>query len=289
MGPGAGEALAQVDSSWRLVAEPSATRQLHPEDGTPSRTVPGRYRASVELHDGFHETMAFDPVPSEEVVMNPVLDRVLVPASALALVLVGVVLLIAFANLASFLLARDMDRRKEVAMRLSLGARRWTLVRQLLTETTILAGGGGILGMGVSLWFLRALVQMDLPLPGGVGLELNMSGGAFLFALGISLVTGILSGLAPALQSTNPDVAPTLKDEGTGGGKPRRFALRNLLVAGQVGASQVLLISAGLFLRTFQARQFVDPGFGQAPTGILSFVVSGERYDETSGRVFVRE
>jgi putative ABC transport system permease protein len=235
------------------------------------------------------DTRSFIPIPTTDVVMNPVFDRVLVPASALALVLVAVVLLIACANLASFLLARGTDRKKEIAMRLALGARRSILVRQLLTETTVLALLGGVLGMGVSVWLLRALMGMDLPLPGGVGLELAMTGRSVAFGLGVTALTGILFGLAPALQSTNPDVAPTLKDESTGGGKPKRFTLRNVLVSGQVAASLLLLISAGLFLRSFQARQSVDPGFGEHPTALISFVVSSERYDEESGRVFMRE
>ena len=174
-------------------------------------------------------------------------------------------------------------------MRLALGARRGILVRQLLTETTLLALIGGVLGMGVSVWLLDLLMGMNLPLPADVQLELGMTGRAFFFGLGITALTGILFGLAPALQSTNPDVAPTLKDEGTGGGKPRRFTLRNILVSGQVAASLFLLISAGLFLRSFQARQSVDPGFGQEPTGFISFVISSERYDEVEGRVFVQE
>jgi len=235
------------------------------------------------------ETRSFIPMLTEDVIMNPVFDKVLVPASVLALVLVGVVLLIACANLASFLLARGMERKKEIAMRLALGARRGILVRQLLTETTVLALLGGVMGMGVSVWLLQLLMSMKLPLPGDVQLELGMTGKAFIFGLGITALTGFLFGLAPALQSTNPDVTPTLKDEGTGGGKPRRFTLRNVLVSGQVAASLFLLISAGLFLRSFQARQSVDPGFGQEPTGLLSFVVSSERYAEVEGRVFVQE
>ena len=239
--------------------------------------------------EDWSDTQSFRVVPTEDVIMNPVLDRVLLPASVLALVLVGVVLLIACANLASFLLARGTDRKKEIAMRLALGARRGVLVRQLLTETTVLGIGGGILGIGVSVWLLHALVTMDLPLPGDVRLELGMTGRGYLFGLGVTLVTGLLFGLAPALQSTKPDVAPTLKDESTGGGKRRWFTLRNILVAGQVAASLFLLISAGLFLRSFQARQSVDPGFGREPTALLSFVVSSERYDEEEGRVFLRE
>ena len=230
--------------------------------------------------DTWNDTRDFLAMPSKSVVMNPALDKVLVLSSLLALVLVGVVLLIACANLASFLLAQGANRKKEIAMRLALGARRGVLVRQLLTETTLLAFIGGILGMGVSIWLLKLLTSMELPLPGGLNLDFAMTGKAFLFALGVTSLTGILFGLAPALQSTNPDVAPTLKDESTGGGKPRMFTLRNSLVSGQVAACLILLVSAGLFFRSFQAFQSVDPGFGTEPTGLLTFVVSGERYNE---------
>ena len=136
--------------------------------------------------ESWDETRSFIPILTEDVVVNPVFDRVLVPASVLALVLVGVVLLIACANLASFLLARGMERKKEIAMRLALGARRGILVRQLLTETTVLALMGGVLGMGVSVWLLNYLMGMNLPLPGGVQLELGMTGRAFFFGLGVT-------------------------------------------------------------------------------------------------------
>ena len=234
------------------------------------------------------ETRGFLAMPTEDVIANPAFDKILVSSAVLALVLVGVVLLIACANLASFLLARGMDRRKEIAMRLALGARRGTLVRQLLTETALLAALGGVLGMGVSVWLLKLLVSMELPLPGGLHLDLAMTGKAFLFGIAVTAATGFLFGLAPALQSTNPDVAPTLKDESTGGGKPRRFTLRNVLVSGQVAASLVLLISAGLFFRSFQSFQSQDPGFGTEPTALLTFVVSAERYNNEEGRVFLR-
>ena len=238
--------------------------------------------------DSWDETRGFLAIPSEDVVMNPAFDKYLVLSSVIALFLVGVVLLIACANLASFLLARGTDRKKEIAMRLALGARRGILVRQLLTETALLAAMGGILGMGVSVWLLRFLTKLELPLPGGMNLDLAMTGKAFLFGLGVTAVTGFLFGLAPALQSTNPDIAPTLKDESTGGGKPRRFTLRNILVSGQVAACLVLLVSAGLFFRSFEAFQSEDPGFGTEPTALLTFVVSGERYNSEEGRVFLR-
>jgi len=234
------------------------------------------------------ETRDFLAMPTKDVVMNPAFDKILISSAVMALVLVGVVLLIACANLASFLLARGTDRKKEIAMRLALGARRGILVRQLLTETTLLAALGGILGMGVSVWLLKFLVSMELPLPGGLHLDLAMTGTALLFGIAVTAATGLLFGLAPALQSTNPDVAPTLKDESTGGGKPKRFTLRNVLVSGQVAASLVLLISAGLFFRSFQAFQSEDPGFATEPTALLTFVVSAERYNEEEGRIFLR-
>jgi len=248
--------------------------------------VAGTLRATYP--ETWDETRDFLAVPMTDVVMNPAFDRILVLSSVLALVLVGVVLLIACANLASFLLARGADRKKEIAMRLALGARRGTLVRQLLTETALLAVMGWILGLGVSVWLLRLLSGLELPLPGGLTLDLALTGKATLFGLVVTGIAGFLFGLAPALQSTNPDVAPTLKDESTGGGKPRRFTLRKVLVSGQVAASLILLVSAGLFFRSLQAFQAEDPGFGRDPTGLLTFVVSSERYNEEEGRVFVR-
>ncbi len=253
-------------------------------------TLAGIAAHLIEAHPGNWEaSRRLITVPTTEVVMNPMLDRVLVPAAALALTLVGIVLLIACSNLAAFLLARGADRKKEIAMRLALGASRGALVRQLLTETAVLAVLGGALGMGVSAWLLNLVVSLDLPLPGDVRLELAMTGRAYLFGLFVTAATGFIFGLAPALRSTNPDVAPTLKDESTGGGRPRRFTLRNTLVAGQVAASLVLLVFASLFVRSFQARAAVDPGFGREPTALLGFVVSAERYDEESGRVFVHQ
>jgi predicted permease len=263
----------------------------------PGATLEGARVALAGLTQSFQETFpdewdenqAFTVVPTEDVVMNPVLDPFLVSGGLLALVLVGVVLLIACANLAAFLLARGADRRKEIAMRLALGARRSVLVRQLMTETFAIALLGGILGMGVSLALIRLLVSMELPLPGGIHLEVALTGKAFFFGLGVTALAGLLFGLTPALQSTNPDVAPTLKDESAGGGGARRFTLRNLLVAGQVAASVVLLVSAGLFLRSLQAFEGEDPGFGMEPSALLTFVLSSERYDESEGRALVRE
>ena len=227
-------------------------------------------------------------VPTEEVVIYPPVDRFVHASAWLLIVVVGLILLMACANLASFLLARAMDRRKEIAVRLALGATRRTLVGQLLTETVLLGLLAGVAGVPLGVWLLKLLLAADLPLPVPISLDVGLDGRVLGFSLVISLVAGALLGLAPALQSTNPDIASTLKDETAGGGRPGRARLRNALVTAQLAASLVLLIGAGLFLRSFRAAQAVDPGFGRDPAALLSLAVPTNRYSDEEGRLFTR-
>ncbi len=229
-------------------------------------------------------------VPTQHVIVNPALDRFIGPAAALVMAVVGLVLLVACANLASFLLARAMDRRKEVAVRLALGASRRTLIGQLLTETVLLAILGGAAGVLLALGLLELLVRTDLPLPLPITLDLSVDTRVLLFSVVVSLLAGVLFGLAPALQGTSPALAPTLRDESAGaGGRPGRLTLRNALVSTQVALSLVLLVFSGLFLRSFQATRSVDPGFGQEPAAIVTLSLPATRYTEAEGRVFMRE
>lgn len=224
-----------------------------------------------------------------DVIMNPMIDRFIRPAAGMVMVVVGMVLLIACANLASFLLARAADRRKEIAVRLAMGARRRTLVGQLLTETVLLSGIGGALGVLIAGRSLDALVRADLPLPLPITLDLSLDGTVLTFSILLSIGAGVLFGLAPALQSTNPDVAPTLRDESAGGGRARGAALRNMLVVGQVSISVVLLIAAGLFLRSLDASRQVDPGFGVGPTGVMHITLPADRYSTEETFAFLDE
>lgn len=217
-----------------------------------------------EQYPDTNENRYMSAVASGNVALHPAVDRMLTPVAGLLLAVVGVVLLIACANLASFLLARAEDRRKEIAVRLALGAGRKRLVSQLLIETTLLALLGGLAGLVLAQWTVELMMALRPPLPVPVDVEISLDRTVLLFTAGVSMLAGIAFGLAPALQATNPDVAPTLKNEATGS-RPRRFNLRGGLVVTQVAFSFVLLIAAGLFVRSLQKAQAIDPGFDTGP------------------------
>ena len=246
-------------------------------------------RSLQDLHPTYWESdNAFVMVPTEDVIMNPMVDRVLVPAAGFMMAVMAMVLLIASANLASFLLAQAADRRREIAIRLALGAKRATLIRQLLTESMMLALLGGTAGIMVASYLLKLLTTADLPLPIPITLDLSLDATVLGFSLIVTLAAGLFFGLVPAIQATNPDVAPTLKDESAGGGRAARGKIRNTLVVAQVAVSLVLLISAGLFLRSLQARVAVDPGFGYDPAGIVLIQTPTDRYTPVRARAFYR-
>ncbi|MBO0800056.1 MAG: ABC transporter permease, partial [Blastocatellia bacterium] len=189
---------------------------------------------------------------------------------------VGFVLLIACANVANLLLARASVRRKEIAVRLAIGASHRRIVRQLLTESTLLAALGGGAGLLVAYWITRVLLgfqQQTSRIPRSV--DGSLDGRALAFTLGMSLLTGIMFGLTPALQSARADFGASLKEEfpklnlGV-----RLLSLRNLLVIAQVALSLVVLIGAGLCVKSLRALQAVDTGFEPAKVVTASFDLS---------------
>ena len=227
-------------------------------------------------------------LPLADVLLFPPMDVFIRASAWLLMVVVGLVLLLACTNLASFLLARALDRRRDIAVRLALGASRASLIRRLLTETMVLSLLAGAVGIGIALWLLDLLGNADLPLPIPVTLDFSLDWNVLAFTLGISVVAGALLGLVPALQSTRPDLATTLKSESAGGGRPGQIRWRNALVIAQMTVSLVLLVGAGLFLRSFQQVQAVDPGFGREPTALMTFVVPTARFTAAEGRVYTR-
>ncbi|MCA1615766.1 MAG: ABC transporter permease, partial [Acidobacteria bacterium] len=214
--------------------------------------------------------------------------------SQLLLAVVGLVLLIACANVANLLLARASARRREIAIRLALGAGRWRLVRQLLTESTALALIGGALGLFIALW-TSDLLPSFFPQEETAALDFSLDARVLLFTLLLSIVTGLLFGLVPALQSTRPDLIGALKDDTAGASHGlSRFGLRGALVVAQVAISLVLLVSAGLFLRSLRNALNFDPGFDSNNLLLTSLEVKGpgttreqaqQFYDELLGSV----
>ncbi|MCS6806170.1 MAG: ABC transporter permease, partial [Blastocatellia bacterium] len=185
---------------------------------------------------------------------------------------VGLVLLVACANVANLLLVRGAAREKEVAVRLALGAGRWRLVRQLLTESVILAVIGGGLGLLLALWTTEALVAIaprDIPRMEHVGLDRGVLG----FALGLSVLTGLIFGLAPALSTSRIPLTESLKEGSRTSGVSGRLRLRRLLAVTETALAVVLLIGGGLLVRSFVNLLRVDPGF--RPENVLTFQMAG--------------
>jgi predicted permease len=222
-------------------------------------------------------------VPTLEVVFNPGVDRMVRSVNFLALGSVALVLLIACANVASLLFGKTVDRRKEVALRLSMGAARGRLVRQLLTESVLLGLLGGVCGLLLTPWILRMAESLTQTFLMPVRLDLGIDWTVLGFTALVSLATGAAVGLVPALQATRTDVAPILKSDSAGAGQPKTVALSRMLVAGQMAVCAMLLVFAGLFIRSFDATRVVDPGFGYEPTAFLSFMVPAGRYSNQEG------
>src|SRR5215475_7791552 len=182
----------------------------------------------------------------------------------------GFVLLLACLNLANLLLARAMERRKEIAIRLAIGAGRMRIVRQLLTESLLLAFVGGAIGLLLAYWLVGAVMSFKPPLDFPIPSALRIDHRVLTFTLAMSLVTGVIFGLLPALQSTKPNLAPTLKDEISAGGY-RRSLLRSGLIVFQVALSLLLLIGAGLTARGLWRAESLNPGFTTQNAILLSF------------------
>ena len=258
-----GDPLEDRGSQWLFV-----TGRLKPETSAAQaraevKTIADRL---IQQYPKTNKNRTAEILPASQVKIMPGVDGALYATSYVVLAFVGLILLIACANLAGMLLARASVRRKEIALRLALGAGRFRLIRQLLTESLLLSLLGGTLGLLLTMLFdgavSRALQEMHLGVPVQIGLGLNLDIRVFAFTL--LAVTGatLLFGLVPAFRASDVALNAGLKEEtgGAGGGRTKHRMLK-VLVVGQVAMSLLLLICAGLSLRSMQNAFRVDPGF----------------------------
>ena len=221
-------------------------------------------------------------------VLHERLVREIKPSLLALLGAVGLVLLIACANVANLLLARGAARQKEIAVRAAMGASRGRLLRQMLTESILLSAIGGIAGLLLSIWLtdvLLSIVPEGAPRMEQVGIAYRV----LAFALGISALTGILFGLVPALQASKLDVSSSLKEGGRTGEGSRRTSARSLLLIGEVALSLMLLVGACLLIKSFLRLQEVRPGFNPHNVLVAMVSVPGAKYNEQQRPEFFRQ
>ena len=217
------------------------------------------------------------------------LKRSMQSALAVLMAAVAIVLLIACANIANLLLARAASRRKEIAVRLALGSTRWRMLGQMLTESFVLASCGAAVGLTLAFWTARSLPAFLPPYGIQVSFDTRPDVVVLAFTLGLTVITTVLFGLAPARQASKPDLVAALKDNAAALGQGRRkFPLQHALVISQMALSTVALISAGLFVRSLREAYEADPGFDPHRVLLASFDPFLSGHDDNHGREFYR-
>jgi predicted permease len=243
-------------------------------------------KALEEQFPADNQGIRVEIIPETEARIFPPFRSVFLSLASLLQFVVGLVLLVACANAASFLLARAAARKKEMSIRLAIGAGRSRLIRQLLIESLVLAALAGGLGLALAVWIMKAIEQFHPPLQVPVGFQLGLDSRVMGFTVLCVLVSSLLFGLAPALQASRPALVPALKDDSSAQGY-RRSRLRGALLIGQFAVCFVLLVSAGLFFRSLWNTQAVSLGFNPNNVLVASFNLGFHGYQEAAGRRFL--
>ncbi|MGB2670122.1 MAG: ABC transporter permease [Candidatus Acidiferrum sp.] len=252
---------------------------------------PLSHRLAQEFPDS-HKGLSLLVIPELKARPEPGLVAGFMSTAALIfMLLVGLVLLIACANVANLILARANGRRKEFATRTALGASRGRMIRQLLTETVLLSTFGGILGLVIARWADLGLMSIHIPSAIPIRLfDLRLDWRIFGFTFLAALLTGMIAGLIPSLQASRTDLADTLKAGGrSGGASASHYVFRNALVVSQVAVSLLLLACAGFFIRSLQNSARVDMGFRVDHTLMMSMDVGLQGYSEERGQQFFKQ
>ncbi|HEX8775379.1 MAG TPA: ABC transporter permease [Pyrinomonadaceae bacterium] len=264
------------DAQWLSVVAKRKTGITEQQAQTEINTIASRLEAQ---YPDTNTGLSFALTPLQEKLVGDLRTALFVMLAA-----VGCVLLIACANVANLLLARAATRHKEISIRRALGASRWRIVRQLLTESLLLALVGGALGLLLGWWgvdVLMAAIPTDIPLAGEVSLDWRVLG----FTAALSVMTGILFGLAPAMQSSKLDLTESLKEGGRGSTEGSGGRLRSVLVVTEIAVSMVLLVGAGLLGQSFMRLLDVSPGFN--PQGVVAtdVVFVNKKFSEDERKV----
>ncbi len=216
---------------------------------------------------------------TSDVHLHPAADREVVPIAGVLMVIVGLVLLIACANVASMLLARASGRQKEIAVRLAIGASRRQIARQLVTESLVLSSIGALFGLLLAWWILNVVASLTLPTPIPFAFDLRIDGRVLLFTIGATFAAGLLAGMVPALKATKVTLTSDLRGDlvirPMGGW---RWSLRDMLVAGQMATTAVLLVVAALLTRSLIAAEHTDVGFAVDRLALVSTDTNMLRY-----------
>ncbi|HVR29113.1 MAG TPA: ABC transporter permease [Thermoanaerobaculia bacterium] len=229
-------------------------------------------------------------IPTTDVRVHPQADGTLRWAVTGTMAAVGLVLLVACANVAGMLLARASARQREISVRMAVGASRGRLVRQLLTESVVLAGLGAAVGLAFAWWFTRLISTLNLPIPVPLAIDVSLDWRVLAFTAAAATATGVVAGLVPALRASKPDLVPELKGESfarrTG---RRRVALRDGLVVAQVAVSAVLLVGAGLLLRSVGAAERASLGFRPEGLAVVGVDLGMLQYDDARAERFFEQ
>jgi putative ABC transport system permease protein len=271
--------LAQARARFDLLARDM--QAAHPEEWMEKNESSGQTRAK-----------AISVLPESETRIHPTAHSAAYAVFGLVFVIVNLVLLIACINLASMLLARAVTRRREIAVRLAIGASRFRIVRQLLTESVLLSMIAGAAGILLAIWLLNLLVTFMPALPEGirVALDLHLDWHVVLYTISFSTITGIFFGLAPALFSSKADVSTVLKDDSSAAsGLYRKSRGRQALVVAQVAFSLLLLVGAGLVLRSLEKIRPTRVGFGSDNLLVAPVALNPEQYDRVKAHEFYRQ
>jgi predicted permease len=271
--------LAQARARFDLLTRDM--QAAHPEEWLPKQESTGLVRQS-----------SITVLPESETRIHPGAQSAVYGVAAVLFVIVNLVLLIACVNLASMLLARAVTRRKEIAVRVALGASRSRIIRQLLSESVLLSLIAGAAGILLAVWLLNLLVAFMPALPEGirVALDLHLDWRVVLYTITFATITGILFGLAPALHSSRADVSTFLKDDSSSStGLYRKSRARMVLVVVQVGFSLLLLVGGGLMLRSLEKIRPTRLGFSSENIVVAPVSLDEAKYDRLKAQEFFRQ